>query len=79
MSIEDNKKYKLVFTKKDACGFQQGHVYAMTFTQDKKTKAWTGIASYDHTKECSVNLYYPLASSLSIDRYFTNYEEESWI
>lgn len=79
MSIEFDKKYKLIFTKNDACGFKQGHIYEMKFIQDSKTKTLTGIASYDYTTDTSVTLHYPLASSLSIDRYFVDYEEKSWI
>lgn len=79
MSIDFNKKYKLVFTKQDTCGFKQGHIYEVSFNQDSKTKTLTGIASYDYTIDAPVTLHYPLASSLSIDRYFVDYEEKSWI
>lgn len=78
MSIDFNKKYKLVFTKQDTCGFKQGHIYEIKFIQDSKTKSLTGIASYDYTTDTSVTLHYPLASSLSIDRYFVDYEGKSW-
>ena len=79
MSIEFDKKYKLIFTKNDACGFKQGHIYEMKFIQDSKTKTLTGIASYDYTINTSVNLQYPLASSLSANRYFVDYEGKPWI
>ena len=79
MSIDFNKKYKLVFTKQDTCGFKQGHIYEVSFNQDSQTKTLTGIASYDYTIDAPVTLHYPLASSLSIDRYFVDYEEKSWI
>ena len=71
MNIDFSKKYKLIYTKSNACGF----------IQDKKTKISTGIANYDYTTDENVHLQYPLSSTLSMNRYFINYEgEESlWI
>lgn len=80
MNIDFSKRYKLIYTKSDACGFLQGHIYGMTFIQDKKTKIVTGIADYDYTIEEEVHLHYPLSSTLSMKRYFVEYEEGNiWI
>lgn len=76
MNIDFSKKYKLIYTKSDACGFIQGHIYEMNFIQDKKTKIITGIANYDYTIDEKVLLQYPLSSVLSMKRYFVEYEEE---
>lgn len=76
MNIDFSKKYKLIYTKSNACGFIQGHIYEMNFIQDKKTKIITGIANYDYTTDKKVHLQYPLSSVLSMKRYFVEYEEE---
>jgi len=76
MNIDFSKKYKLIYTKSNACGFIQGHIYEMNFIQDKKTKIITGIANYDYTTDEKVHLQYPLSSVLSMKRYFVEYEEE---
>lgn len=76
MNIDFSKKYKLIYTRSNACGFIQGHIYEMNFIQDKKTKIITGIANYDYTTDENVYLQYPLSSTLSMNRYFINYEGE---